>query len=311
MTSEALFFYSELDDHAAWRRALAAELDDVDFRDSFEAGDLADVRYVLAWNPPPRFFCRFSNLSLVVNLGAGIDNLTGRDDLPDVPLSRLSDSGMVQLMTSYVLFAATRYCRDIPAFERAQRRRMWHYLHPRALSTIKIGVLGLGTLGAAAAVALAQNGYDVRGWSRTAKALAGVTCSAGAEALEPFLADVEILVVMLPLTPETRGLLDARRLALMPRGAKLINVSRAAVIDETALIDALCRKHVAEATLDVFSTEPLPPEHPYWDMENVLVTPHVASVTLPEAAAGEVAESIRLVRQGLDPLHRVDARRGY
>jgi glyoxylate/hydroxypyruvate reductase A len=311
MSRDAVIFYSEFDDPEAWKKTLTSELPDLDFRTDPAAGDPADVHYALTWKPPSGFFAHFPNLKLVTNLGAGVDSLVARDDLPDVPISRLSDTGMVSLMTSYVMFAVIRYARDIHIFERAQKRGEWHYVHPRALSDIKVGVLGLGELGAPAAQALAGLGFDVRGWSRSLKKIDGVTCSAGLGTLDGFLKDTEILVVMLPLTPETRGLLDIRRLTLLPEGAKLINASRGAVVDEASLIAALQSGQIAEATLDVFTVEPLPKGHAFWTMENVLITPHLASITVPKAAAREVAESIRRVRQGLAPLHLVDARRGY
>jgi glyoxylate/hydroxypyruvate reductase A len=311
MAREAVVFYSEFDDPVAWGRALTKELPDVDFRVAPEVGDPKDVRYVLAWKPPTGFFAAFPNLSLVVNLGAGVDSLVNRNDLPAVPISRLSDVGMVQLMTSYVLFAVIRHARDIGAFERAQRRGEWHYIHPRPLSSFRVGVLGLGILGGAAAEALARVGFDVRGWSRTPKTIAGVRCVSGAEALDGFLAESDILVVLLPLTPETRGLMDTRRLGLLPHGARLVNVARGALIDEAALVDALRSGAVAEATLDSFAVEPLPRQHPFWGMNNVLITPHLASITVPEDAARDVAESIRRVRSGGKPLYRIDPRRGY
>jgi glyoxylate/hydroxypyruvate reductase A len=311
MSRDALIFYSEFDDPAAWKKTLTSELPDLDFHTDPNEVDAASVHYALAWKPPQGFFARFPNLKLVTNLGAGVDSLVGRDDLPDVPITRLSDDGMVQLMTSYVLFSVIRYARDIHLFERAQRRGEWKYVHPRALSEIRVGVLGLGELGAPAAKALAGIGFDVRGWSRSEKTIDGVKCSAGMETLDAFLRDTEILVIMLPLTPQTRGLLDARRLALMPKGAKVINASRGAVTDEGALLAALQSGAVAEATLDVFTIEPLPKDHAFWRMENVLITPHLASITVPGAAAREVAESIRRVRKGLAPLHRIDPRRGY
>jgi glyoxylate/hydroxypyruvate reductase A len=311
MTRDALIFYSAFDDPAAWRRALTAELPDLDVRVHPDVGDPQDVCYALVWKPPAGFFAGFPNLKLVTNLGAGIDSLLGRSDLPPVPISRLSDPGMISLMTSYVLFAVIRYARDIPIFERAQRQRTWCYVHPHALSTIKVGVLGLGELGVPAARALADAGFHVRGWSRTQKNLAGVTCVTGRASLEAFLADTEILVVMLPLTPETRGLLGASELARLPKGAKLINVSRGAVVDEPALIESLRSGQIAEATLDVFTVEPLPTDHVFWSMDNVLITPHLASITVPEQAARDVAESIRRVRAGLAPLHLTDPGRGY
>jgi glyoxylate/hydroxypyruvate reductase A len=311
MSRDALIFYSEFDDPEAWKKTLTSELPDLDFHTDPKAVDPETVHYALTWKPPVGFFAAFPNLKLVTNLGAGVDSLVGRSDLPDVPISRLSDTGMVSLMTSYVLFAAIRYARDIPIFERAQRRSEWHYVHPRALSDIRVGVLGLGELGAPAAQALAGIGFDVRGWSRSLKQIPGVQCSAGPETLDAFISATEILIVLLPLTPETRGLLDAQRLSLLPWGAKLINASRGAVVDEPALISALKSGQIAEATLDVFTVEPLPKDHVFWSMDNVLITPHLASITVPEAAAREVAESIRLVRQGLPPLHRINPRRGY
>lgn len=311
MTREAVVFYSEFDDPVGWRRALLSELPDLDFRAAPDSGDPDDVRYVLAWKPPAGFFAPFRNLGLVVNLGSGVDSLVGRDDLPEVPISRLSDAGMVSLMTSYVLFAVIRYARDFHLFERAQRRGEWRYIHPRALGTFLVGILGLGQLGGAAAKALAGVGFDVHGWSRTPKSIEGVKCVAGLENLDGFLAETDIPVIMLPITPETRGLLDACRLGLLPRGAKLINVSRGAVVDEPALIAALQSGQIGEATLDAFAVEPLPVGHPLWTMENVLITPHLASITVPEDAARDVAESIRRVRSGAPPLHLVDPRRGY
>lgn len=311
MSRDALIFYSEFDDPQAWKKTLTSELPDLEFHTDPKTVDPEKVQYALTWKPPVGFFAAFPNLKLVTNLGAGVDSLVGRNDLPDVPISRLSDIGMVSLMTSYVLFAAIRYARDIPVFERAQRRGEWHYVHPRALSDIRVGVLGLGELGTPAAQALAGVGFDVRGWSRSLKQIAGVKCSAGLETLDAFLAETEILIILLPLTPETRGLLDAQRLSLLPWGAKLINASRGAVVDEPALIAALNSGQIAEATLDVFTVEPLPKDHVFWRMDNVLITPHLASITVPEVAAREVAESIRLIRRGLPPLHRIDPRRGY
>lgn len=311
MQGEALVFYSPTDDPAAWRDALKGELPDLDFRLSSAPGDTSQIRYALVWKPPQGFFAPYPNLKLVTNLGAGVDEIIGRNDLPDIPICRLSDPGMVQLMTSYVLFAVLRYARDMPSFERSKARGKWEFIHPRPLSEIKVGVLGLGELGAAAAVALANLGFTVSGWSRTQKQLANVNCVSGPAALDGFLGTNEILVNMLPLTQATRGLLDKRRLALLPKGAKFVNVSRGDVVDETALIGALRSRHIAEATLDVFVKEPLPEDHPLWTLDNVLITPHLASNTTPSLAARDVAESIRRIRKGEAPLHRVSPQKGY
>lgn len=311
MKRDALVFYSPVDDPAAWRDALAGELPDLDFRVDEDGGDPAEVSYALCWLPPKGFFQRFRNLKLLTNLGAGVDALLNRDDLVPVPITRLSDPGMVSLMTSYVIFAVTRYARDMHIFERAKRRGEWHYVHPRALSEIKVCVLGLGELGAHAAKSLADMGYDVRGWSRSLKTIPGVACHAGRSSLDALLGECEIFVSMLPATNDTHALLGARELALMPAGAKFINVSRSAVVDEAALVAALRSGAIGEATLDVFGAEPLPPSHPYWALDNVFITPHLASITVPALAVRDVAESIRRVRRGEAPLHQVDPQRGY
>lgn len=306
----AVLFYSEFDDPKAWGDALKANLPGLDFRVYPDVGNPDDIRHVLAWKAFPGFFEPFRNIAQVVNLGAGIDALVGRTDLPDVPISRLSDPGMIALMRSYVLFSVIRYARDIPAFEQAQRRHEWHYIHPRPLDTIKVGILGLGHLGSAVARGLADVGFDVSGWDVAPKSITGVRCF-GLDQKQDFLGEVEILVNMMPLTPATAGMINADLFDALPRGTKFVNASRGHVVDEPALIEALRSGQIGGATLDVFHIEPLPEDHPFWSMENVLITPHLASITVPEAAARDVAESIRRVSAGGEPLHRVDPRRGY
>ena len=306
-----LLFYSRVDDPEPWRAAFASELPAADFRVFPDVPDPAAVTTAIVWAPPQGFFAQFANLRLIVNIGVGVDLLIGRGDLPDVPILRLSDPGMVAMMTSYVLFAVTRYARDIDKFEAGQRARQWLLIEQRPLASYTVGILGLGELGSAAAKALAGLGFDVVGWSRSPKSLPGVRCVHGMDALDGVLAEAEILVLMVPLTPATRGLMNEARLRKMPPGAKLINVARGPVVDEQALIAALNDGHLGGATLDVFVEEPLPPESPFWTMPNVLVTPHRASNPDAGAAAKVVAESIRRMGRGEPPLYAVDPKRGY
>lgn len=309
--ADTLVFHSAFDPSEPWRDALAEELPWLAFRRSDEQGDDASVRYALVWNPPAGFFARFPNLELVINLGAGVDALVARGDLPSVPIIRISDPDMSRMMASFVLFAVLRHARDIPLLEQAQRRRTWQFLPPRVAEDITVGILGLGELGGAAAVELLRHGFRVQGWSRTPRTQPGVRCVSGDAALDDFLATSEILVVMLPLTPQTRQLLDASRLARLPFGAKFINVARGAIVDEDALIAALRSGHIAQATLDVFAVEPLPEDSPLWAMENVLITPHLASVAIPRSAAAQVAANIRWARAGEPLQNQVDPARGY
>ncbi|ARM26113.1 TPA: glyoxylate/hydroxypyruvate reductase A [Escherichia coli] len=304
-------FYSEFDSFEEWSALLAPYLPGVTICRAETVQKPDEVHYALAWKPPRGFFAPYRNLRLLVNLGAGVDSLVGRNDLPDIPIIRLSDPDMARMMASYVLFAVLRYARDIPAFERAQRERRWRYLHPRAPAGIRVGVLGLGELGAYAARELARQGFDVRGWSRSKKEIAGIRCSSGLASLDDFLSQSDILVVMLPLTPHTTSLLSAERLARLPQGAAFINVSRGAIVDQAALTDALRSGQIAEATLDVFDREPLPPHDPLWQMDNVLITPHLASVAIPTSAARQVAENIQRAARGEPVTNQVFPERGY
>ena len=250
-------------------------------------------------------------IKLAVRL-LGVDSIVKDRTLPEgFPIVRIADAEMSRMMAQFVLAAVLRHYRDFVSFARAQKERRWHYLHPREAGTCSVGVMGLGNLGAMAAAELVRQGFRVAGWARSPKMLEGVESFHGAGGFAPFLTRSEILVVMLPLTPETDGILDGKALALLPRGAKIVNVGRGRLVDEDALIAAIRSGHVAEATLDVFRTEPLPPESPLWAFDQVLVTPHLASVAIPRTAARQVAENLRRLAAGEPLLNVVDPRRGY
>lgn len=310
--SGSLVFYSEFDDYATWKQALQARLPQLDILHSSELTDPSRVHYALAWKPPEGFFGGMPDLRLIINLGAGVDSLVGRQDLPaGVPVTRLTDPDMARMMAGYVLFATLRHARDIPYFEQAQRRGQWAYRHPRSPQDIRVAVLGLGELGACAASELQRQGLTVLGWSRSARDIEGVRCYSGMDTLDTVLSQADILVIMLPLTPQTRGLLDRERLQRLPRGASLVNVARGALVDQAAMTALLREGHLGAATLDVFEREPLPADDPLWTMENVLITPHLASVAIPSSAAGQIADNILRVSRGEAPANEVDPARGY
>ena len=308
---DTILFCSSFDSAHKWQSVLSQELPDISFRVYPDGGNPEDVTVALVWKPPENFFAAFPNLQLIVNLGSGVDMLLNRPDLPNVPVMRIVDPGMISLMQSYVLFAVIRYARNIDCFETAQQQAQWHYIHPRPLSDVKVGILGLGGLGGSAARSLASLGFDVRGWSRTPKEITGITCTYGFAALDVLLEECEIVALMLPLTTETRHIINADRLHKMRRGTKLINVGRGELIEEQALIACLEEAHLGGVTLDVFSVEPLPKDSALWHLPNVLITPHLASITVPEEAARDVAVSVRRVREGLPPLNVVDFAKGY
>ena len=304
-------FLSPDDPAELWREELCARMPELEVRIWPEVGDPAAIEAALVWRPPPGELARYPNLKAILSLGAGIEGLIADPTLPDVPIARMVDPSLARTMTEYVLLAVLRHHREFDRFERAQRAREWAYRFPPQAAERRVGIMGLGELGAAAARALVAHGFAVFGWSRTPKALKGVTSYAGRSELQTFLHQTDILVCLLPLTALTRGILDALTFAALPHGACVINVARGAHLVEADLLAALAAGHLGGATLDVFQTEPLPPESPLWSRPEVLITPHVASYSLPATAADGVVENIRRARAGQPLRHQVDRARGY
>jgi glyoxylate/hydroxypyruvate reductase A len=307
----ALMFLSPDDPAEAWRDVLLAALPELDFRIWPDIGDPAEIDLALVWRPPQGELARYPNLRAILSLGAGIDGLLAQRGLPDVPIARMVDPSLTRTMTEYVLLAVLRHHRQFDRYEREQRATRWSYAFPPQAADRRVGVMGLGVLGATAALTLANHGFPVAGWSRTAKQLPGIESFAGEQRLGHFLARTDILVCLLPLTRDTAGILNARTFAGLPRGAFLINVARGAHLVEADLIAALDSGQLAGATLDVFGEEPLPPGNPLWRHPKVLITPHVASYSLPATGAEGVVENIRRARAGQTLLHQVDRARGY
>jgi len=277
-----------------------------------EVGDPAQIESALVWKAPEGELAKCPNLKLIVNLGAGVDSIVADRSLPaHVPIVRIADPEMSRMMAQFVLLAVLRHHRDFVSFERAQRERRWNYIHPKETRDTTVGIIGLGNLGAVAAAELVRQGFAVRGWSRTPKSIEGVTSFHGEAGLPKFLDGLRVLVAMLPYTPQTDGLIDSRVFSALPRGACFVSVGRGRTVNEDALVEALKNGQVAEATLDVFREEPLPPAHPLYSFAQVLVTPHLASVAIPRSAAEQVVENIRRVREGRPLLNRVDPARGY
>lgn len=307
----ALMFLSPEDPPEAWRRELLARMPELDFRIWPEVGDPAEIEVALVWRPPPGELARYPNLKAILSLAAGIDALLEDPELPDVPLARLVDPSLTRTMSEYVLLAVLRHHREFDRFEREQRARRWAFSFPPQASQRRVGVMGLGVLGAAAAGTLADHGFPVSGWSRTPKAIQNVTSYAGRSELHTFLHRSDVLVCLLPLTAGTRGILDADVFASLPHGACVVNVARGEHLIEHDLIEALDSGHLAGATLDVFRTEPLPENSPLWAHPKVLITPHVASFATAASAADGVVANVRRALAGEPLEHAVDRAEGY
>lgn len=250
----------------------------------------------------------FRGLRLIQCVWAGVEAVLANPTLPrDVPLARMVEPGLTEGMTDYVVAHVMRLHMGL---HRRRREERWFEDVPPLSRWRKVGVLGLGQLGADAARALAGLRFDVAGWSRTPKAIAGVDCLHGEDGLEALLRRSEILVGLLPATPATENLLDARRLALLPEGAMIVNAGRGELIDDAALPQALDAR-LGHATLDVFRKEPLPADHPFRAHPKVTVTPHIASATRPETAAPEVVAQLARLSRNEPLLHVVDRTLGY
>ncbi len=273
-----------------------------------------DARYAAVWLPPAEFFEQERELRVLFNVGAGVEGLLALPSLPPtLPALRLVDAGMAPKMAEYVCFFIARITRGLDRFTGPQAVRDWNVDKPRGRPPT-VGVLGLGAIGAQIAQAVKMFGYPVRGWSRSEKKLDGVQCFAGEAQLAEFLAQTNILVDALPLTRETRDLLNRTRLSLLPKGAQLINVGRGGTIVDDDLLALLDEGHLGGAILDVFRNEPLPDEHPFWHHPKVTVTPHLSGPTPRRPAARQIAEAIVALERGVAPSSLpgfVDRARGY
>lgn len=308
----ALLFRSTVDSSARWRDQLTRLTEELDIRVWPDIGDPADIDYALVWRPEPGFLASLPNLKLILSLGAGVDHLLGDPQLPrHLPIVRLVDPHMTDAMSEYVVLQVLRLHRHDLDYRAQQQDRLWRELDQKNAADRRIGILGFGELGQDAAKKLKAPGFDVAAWSRSEKTVAGVESYAGADGLPLLLARSEILVCLLPLTADTEGILNAHNLALLPRGAALVNAARGAHLVEDDLFAALASGQISGAVLDVFHDEPLPADHPFWHHPRIVVTPHVAAFTNPATAAPIILENIHRFEEGRPLLNRVDPARGY
>lgn len=254
-------------------------------------------------------FTPFIRTKAVLNLWAGVERLVGNPTLTQ-PLCRMVDPALTAGMVEWVMGHCLRYHLGMDRHI-VNPDAEWNPVCPPLANERPVTVLGLGALGQACAKALQSIGFPVTGWARSAKDLTGITCLHGEQGLETALRTSQIAVLLLPKTPDTENLLNAERLAFLPKGAAILNPGRGHLIDDQALLDALNSGALGHATLDVFRTEPLPKDHPFWAHPKITVTPHIAADTRPASASRVIAENIRRGQNDLPFLHEVDRTRGY
>lgn len=295
-----------------WMRAIGAEFPDLDMREWPDAGNREEVRYIIANQLPPGEFATFPNLRFVASTSAGVDRLLDDPDFPvDVPIIRSINTQRMATMCAWVCYHVIRHHRHFDQYRENQAAKVWKPLRYPMPDQVGLGVMGLGSLGGTAARTLKGFMFDVAGWSRTPKTMDGITTFAGPEEFQAFLERSKILVSILPGTPETESLLNRETLSHLPEGAYVINCGRGNLIDDDALIDAMDSGHIAGAALDVFRTEPLPDDHPYWTHPKVTLTPHYSSNGQARFGAGVIIANIRRDRAGEPFQDVVDKTLGY
>ncbi|MBE7366464.1 2-hydroxyacid dehydrogenase [Ramlibacter pallidus] len=294
---------------APWIEGLRAALPEAEVEEWRPGAPAAD--HAMVWSPPQQFLDEQPGLKGLFNIGAGVDALMKLRIPPQTLVVRLDDAGMSVQMAEFVCHALIRHFRELDAYGRDEVEGKWGFRKPRLRADFPVGVMGLGVLGQRVAQAVAGFEFPVLGWSRSRKEVPGVQGFAGPEQFDAFLAGTRVLVNLLPLTPDTRDILDRRTLSKLRPGGYVINVARGAHLVDEDLLALIDEGHLAGAALDVFRTEPLPKEHPFWRHPKVTVTPHTSARTLREESIAQIARKIRAFERGEPIAGVVDRKKGY
>jgi glyoxylate/hydroxypyruvate reductase A len=294
-----------------WKRLFAEHAPDIEWRAWPDIGDPKDIRYLAAWQAPDDLETLLPNLEVLFALSAGVDQLD-LDRLPtSLPVVRLLDPGITQGMCEYASFAVLSLHRDMLRYRQQQITRCWqaHLLKPAAQR--RVGVMGLGMQAQQILATLQTFGFALSGWARSEHNIVGVDCFAGDEQLPAFLGQCDIVICVLPLTEQTKGILNRQLFHHLPKGAALVNMGRGGHLIEEDLLEALASGQLSAAVLDVLQQEPAPPEHPFWQHPQILLTPHIAAMTQPESAFGVLLDNIRRHQRGESMLGQIDRQRRY
>ncbi len=273
--------------------------------------DHAAYDTAVVWKHPAGLLKKFPNLRLICSLGAGVDHILADSELPkDAIITRVVDEHLTRSMSNYIIMAVLNHQRQLLAYRQQRSQKQWQKITPPERE-VKIGFLGLGVLGSDAAIKLTMLGFEVHGFSRHSKKISGLRTYSGRAGLEDMLKTVNVLVNLLPLTSETSDLLNLSFFEQCTPGTYLINVARGEHLAEGDLMTALDQGWLSGAMLDVFREEPLPGDHPFWQDDRIMITPHIASVTKPASAAAQIAENHRRLNEGEALLHTIDRSKEY
>jgi glyoxylate/hydroxypyruvate reductase A len=304
-------------DAELWAQTMRRQAPDLDVRVWPEAGPIEDITYAVAWLPPPNVLRSLLNLKVIFSLGAGVDAILKDPTLPeDMPIARVNDPDLTMRMSEYVVMSVLMHHRQQRRMDENQRNRIWDCFATHAASALTVGIMGLGVMGSDCARKLTMMGFKVVGWSRTHKTIPGIECFAGRAEFDSFLKRTDILVSLLPDTPETTGIINRELIRKLSRtgplgGPILINAGRGKQQVESDILAALDAGELQAATLDVFQTEPLPQDSPFWSHPQVTVTPHAAADSDPDTITSYVLGQIRRHQNGLPVENIIDRKLGY
>jgi glyoxylate/hydroxypyruvate reductase A len=310
-----LLHLTERDEHS-WADALRSKLPGYPIYLRGDSFDRSAIHYVFVWKPAADTFDDLPNLRAILSLGAGVDGLLRHPRLPKLPIVRFVDDELSQCMADYVVAQVSMHQRLFTQYKADQTARRWVQHYPAAATTISVGIMGLGVIGQRTLDELRPLGYALRGWSRTRKTIDGVTCFAGAEELDAFLGETDILVALLPLTPDTEGILNYETFRKLRRGPLaggpvIVNAARGGHNREADIVRALSDGTLGAASLDVFEVEPLPQQSPLWALENCYITPHIAAISNERTGAAYFSKVILDHEAGKPLPNLVDVSRGY
>lgn len=294
---------------ASWVVSLKKVLPDATITVWKPGAPLAD--YAIAWAPPQQFIDEQTSLQALFNIGAGVDNLLQLRLPSTLKVVRLEDAGMSVEMAEYVCHAVIRYFREFKYYETNEQLGKWSYRKTKTRSDFSVGVMGLGTLGMQVVKTLQMFQYPINGYSLSHKEIVGVNCFSGEHGLSEFLSNTRVLINLLPLTPKTENIMNYDTLSKLQDGGYVINIARGKHLVDDDLLKLLDAGHLSGATLDVFRTEPLPANHPFWQHPKITVTPHTAARTNREESIAQISSKIHALQQGIPITGIIDLHRGY
>lgn len=308
----SIVIFSKVIKAKPWIDALKEAAPDVEILTYDQVRDKEKVLFALAWDHPRGIFKEYPNLKCISSMGAGVDHIMSDPDIPEqVEVVRIVDPLLSQDLAEFALSVVMNHMRGLTYYQNLQHQKTWKKRRYKRISDVKAGIMGTGVIGDHVTKFLLSSGVSVTGWGKSPRKQQEYKRFHGIDQLDEFLSTPDILICLLPLTPETRGILNKRNLEKLPHGAFVINLGRGPHVVDQDLMEMIDKGHLSGAHLDVFAQEPLPPGHPFWSHPGIHITPHVASITTPKSVAPQIIENYRRALKNEELLNLVDRKRGY